>query len=40
MLVHDPKYVALDIVKTKKKVLVATINVKFIQHWKAKYKLV
>ena len=39
-MVHDPMYVALDIVKTEERVRLATIDVKSIQHWKAKYKLV
>ena len=39
-LVHDPKCVALPIVKTKEKVRLASIDVKSGQHWKAKYKLV
>ena len=39
-LVHDPKCVCLDIVKTEEKVRFATIDVKTNQHWKAKYTLV
>ena len=39
-LVHDPKYVCLDIVKTEERVRLATTDVKSDQHRKAKYKLV
>ena len=39
-MVHDPKCVCLDIVKTEEKVRFATIDVKTNQHWKAKYTLV
>ena len=39
MLAHDPKYAALNIVKTKERVRLATIDVKSSQHWKSKYKM-
>ena len=40
VVVHDSKYVALPIFKTKEKVRLATIDVKSGQYWKAKHKLV
>ena len=40
VVVHDSKYVALPIFKTKEKVRLASIDVKSGQHWKAKCKLV